>query len=975
MTLGSAVYHAVSAQNGVPVMGCVQNTLTMAGVCTNTFDSPRQAGDEPTTLLPNGEPGYEILISRGTVQDSWVKAGFSSEEIRNYLVRLARVYPEYVEDITKGKGPVRKYRLAEKVIGKVVYSITLPSDLRWKKATKTNKFLPEIVIRDGIIMPESAPLCKAAIGATGGSLLHLEWRRHPRLNEILINRLVTISSVLNFPVGFSFSFGDCQAQEKVARDIKIAVEEANLNVRTIIQKNLDPDDEEKEINGAYNRIREIAPTIGNNMTKGMHSSLSILTTFGIKGNLNNVTQTAGITGQQNLSAKRIPWAITNKTRMTAHFLPNDKSPMAKGLISSNYLGGLNYKESMAAAVAGREGVVATGTKTADSGYAQKKLSKFVSDIRAHGDGTLRNAQGRIITTIYGGDGVSPKMKMMSHSLENGIITGAKFMTFVKIDHLVLTLESRYEASLGNSKPSPKVLITLEQAEAVASGLECGAPGYQTKVTRKATENLRKGIVSALVTIRTYQEILLDLAGELIEEFERAKVYDGYPAGLVACLSIGEIGTQLTLNTFHSTGIGDKSSSAGIARYNETLNVTAKPKNPGMTIYLRDPGLNEAYSITEEDPEKGKLLGLQRTTILAASFRYCDVEGMLLGPPILLRVGEYDPDKESPLSFEGAYELFEEPEWMTFLTRENPVDLEQTEWVIRIRLDSFKLYEASLTPFDVAEIIETFYETSTPSRSVRCVPSPTMLGEVLIFLNPDDVGGYAREKVYYPEGMVEEDTLYTSQNIAFFATREITKSIITVPLSGIYGITKAIPRLEGKEWVIDTQGTNLVEVLSDPLVDATRTISDHFREMEAVLGIEAGRAYLEAELKRVVKFDGAEVDDCHFSVVADAMSFAGVLTPISRHGISRDVGPISKLMFERPVVEAANAVIYGDIDPLKTIDAAVYVGQAPKLGTGVVKVVSGEIARSSIVPGGNRGYRKEADVGTRVPRVPRSVKAR
>ena len=68
--MGSAVFHAVSAQNGTPVMGCVQNTLTMAGVCTNIFDSPRQTGDEPTCCLPNGEPGYEIMISRNTVKRS-----------------------------------------------------------------------------------------------------------------------------------------------------------------------------------------------------------------------------------------------------------------------------------------------------------------------------------------------------------------------------------------------------------------------------------------------------------------------------------------------------------------------------------------------------------------------------------------------------------------------------------------------------------------------------------------------------------------------------------------------------------------------------------------------------------------------------------------------------------------------------------------------------------------------------------------
>jgi len=986
--VGSAVFHAVSAQNGTPVMGCVQNTLTMAGVCTNIFDSPRQTGDSPTCELPNGEPGYEIMISRNTVMDAYTAAEFTSVEIRNYLKRIQRVYPQYVESTPKG------LRLAKYVNGKVLYSIVFPTDLRWKKHTKYNRYYPTVVIHDGILTPESGPLCKGSIGATSASVIHLMWRRHPRLNEEFINRLVMISSVLNFRIGFSFSYGDCMAVDSVSKNIKVAIEEANRATKAIIEKGLDPEDEEKEINNAYNKIREIAPTITDNMVKGMHSSLVILTTFGIKGNPNNASQTAGITGQQNLSAKRIPWACTNKTRMTPHFLRNDKNPMAKGFVFHSYMDGLDYRESMAAAIAGREGVVATGTKTADSGYAQKKMSKFVGDVRAYGDGTLRNAQGRIISTIYGGDGLCPKMKIISHSPENGVISGPKVITFVKIDAKVLTLESLFERKfvdgLTKGDLPPKSLITLEQATAIVSSLECGAPGYQTAVTAQATKNLREWLIGVLTTITTYPQILPDLAEGLYDELERAKVYDGYSAGLVAVLSIGEIGTQLTLNTFHVTGIGERNASAGISRLNETLNVTAKPKAPGMIVYLRDPILDLSY---ERGGDEGKLMGLKRSTEIANSLKYHVVENFLSKPPVLLRTGGYDPAKESPLSFEGKYSEFQVPGWMNYLVdtgfQEMP-DLEAIEWVIELNLDVQRLYEHSLTPWDVAEVLEEYHETggTMTYRSVRCIPSPASEGKVLVFLNPDDTGNYARELVFYPDDMVLGEVLYTADNIAFFATREIAKMITGIQLGGIYGVNKAFPRLEVSRdipqatpgarvgsatqslpslapvpatpvpslgrWVIDTAGTNLSEVLADPLVDPTRTISDHFREVESTLGIEAGRAFLESELKRVVKFDGAEVDDCHFSVIADAMSFSGVLMSVSRHGISRDVGPLSKLMFERPVTEAANSVIYGDIDRIKTIDAAVYMGQAPKLGTGTVKVISGEIARSTEGRGGANG---------------------
>lgn len=950
MTMGSAVYHAVSAQNGAPVMGCVQNTLTMAGICTNTFDTPRNAGDRSTTKLPDGQKGYEILISRESAYDAYTQAKIPNKEIIAYTARVGKVYPQYVEK-TKTGG----LRFAKMITGKVLYSIVFPKNLRWKRETKTNPYYPTVIIHDGILTPQSGPLCKSCIGGTAGSIIHLMWREHPKLNKKFINRLVMISSVLNFRVGFSFSFGDCQAEETISRNIKVAIEEANMTVRSVLEKNLDPEEREKEINKAYNKVREISPTIRNNLKKGMHNSLRILTSFGIKGNDLNVSQTAGITGQQNLGGGRIPWGMTNQTRLTAHFPRNDQKPEARGFIKHSYLEGLDFEESFAAAMAGREAVVATGTRTADSGYTQKKMSKFLGDIKAYPDGTLRNAQGQIVSSLYGGDGLNVKMKIHSHTPEMGVIKAPKILFFSKLDHLIQQLESDYETEHGPGHHKKK--ISAEEAEAIVSKIQAGAPGYQSPVTRMSTENQKKKLIEMLATAVTYTDILPELAAKITEDFERAKVYYGYPAGLMACLSIGEITTQLTLNTFHGAGIGEKDVSVGIPRLNEIVNVSWEPKRPTMTIYIS----------SRPKPNETKVDGLKRCSEIANKLKYQTVGNLLKGSPTLLRVGAYAPEKESPLSYEGLYQRFKTPTWMKFFCSayaSSPLKKE-VEWVIRLDLDRQKVYDAVLSPWEIAEAIENFHQTEGDSPSIRCIPSPCSEGQILVFLNSDDAGNYARTLMTYPEGMVYEDLLYTDENIPFFAAKEISNSLTSIPVQGISKISKVTCRLEQEEWVVDTQGSNLLEVLADPTVDPTRTISDNIREIELVLGIEASRAFLESELKKIIRFDGASVDDCHFSVVADAMSFLGALTPISRYGISRDVGPLSKLMFERPVTEAVNSVVGGEIDKVRTIDAAVYMGQVPRLGTGCVKVISGEISKSSmpVRPGPRNGQ------------VPRVTKAR
>ena len=55
---------------------------------------------------------------------------------------------------------------------------------------------------------------------------------------------------------------------------------------------------------------------------------------------------------------------------------------------------------------GREGLIDTAVKTAETGYIQRRLVKAMEDVMVRYDTTVRNSLGEIIQFLYGEDGMA-----------------------------------------------------------------------------------------------------------------------------------------------------------------------------------------------------------------------------------------------------------------------------------------------------------------------------------------------------------------------------------------------------------------------------------------------------------------------------------------------------------------------------------------------------------------------------------------
>ena len=75
---------------------------------------------------------------------------------------------------------------------------------------------------------------------------------------------------------------------------------------------------------------------------------------------------------------------------------------------------------------------------------------------------------------------------------------------------------------------------------------------------------------------------------IAEEYQSSLVEAGESVGLISAESIGEPGTQMTLNTFHFAGVAEFNVTVGLPRIIEILDGRKNISTPMMEIYLKEP---------------------------------------------------------------------------------------------------------------------------------------------------------------------------------------------------------------------------------------------------------------------------------------------------------------------------------------------------------------------------------------------------
>ena len=90
-----------------------------------------------------------------------------------------------------------------------------------------------------------------------------------------------------------------------------------------------------------------------------------------------------------------------------------------------------------------------------------------------------------------------------------------------------------------------------------------------------------------------------IASEVELVYLRSRVEPLEPVGTVSAQSIGEPGTQMTMNTFHYAGVAEIDVTQGLPRLIELVDARREPETPTMTIHLQEDYASDqekAYSV-------------------------------------------------------------------------------------------------------------------------------------------------------------------------------------------------------------------------------------------------------------------------------------------------------------------------------------------------------------------------------------------
>lgn len=313
---------------------------------------------------------------------------------------------EHIKKVLRWKGKT-EHEIEEFIYsGHGLLSMLFPDDFEYSY-TPTN-----ICIVRGVMM--SGVLGKATLGDSHSSVVHkLE-------KEYGANKTIDFVSYYQFVInhclrcrGFSIGIEDCMPTRM--NDVKDEITKSFMEAQSIENTENDEDLRERKINNVLNGSTAVGQRISKDELQ-FDNSLNVMVVAGSKGSYVNIAQIRSLLGQQNVEGKRIPFTYGKRTLPYYPLNTNYETELtieqeneerrllfeSRGFVSHCFIEGLTPQEFFFHAEGGREGVIDTAIKTAQSGYIQRKLVKKMEDlVKSYASGLVVDSKNMVVQFNYG----------------------------------------------------------------------------------------------------------------------------------------------------------------------------------------------------------------------------------------------------------------------------------------------------------------------------------------------------------------------------------------------------------------------------------------------------------------------------------------------------------------------------------------------------------------------------------------------
>jgi DNA-directed RNA polymerase beta' subunit len=535
----------------------------------------------------------------------------------------------------------------------------------------------------------------------------------------------------------------------------------------------------------------------------------------------------------------------------------------------------------------------------DTTYAE--LSEFYEVPSATEDGQTvwRRVEAVTKHPVVNEDGTNTMLKITTKGCRELIATKAK--SFLKlVDGKIVGVEGK-DLSVGDYLPVSKLVLSLQQKPE--------EPGLSSLTIPNT--------VNGTLVLEPRDGRCVDLEFDKIVSIEEVQNTTDYAYDLTVedTRNFDCANGLCVRDTFHLAGVATKSNvTRGVPRIEEILRLTRNPDKPSATVYLKP--------VDQHDKDK------------AANYcnmiQHTKLVDVVKSVEICFDPNDYDTkigsDKIAINEFYEFEKLIEECNGGVDET------VPRSKWIIRIEVDAESLLDKNITMDDIHYAISNGHKSD-----VSCVFSDMNSNNLLFRIRINS--SVFKKKKCAVESLDQSDEIYLLKNFQ-------DNLLNNIVLRGVSKITNVNPRMVKdmvvKEdskyvrkdiWLLDTVGSNLLDIFPLDFIDYTRTYSNDIREMYDVLGIEAARQNILNEFNEVMEASDAYVNYHHLSILCDRMTVKAEMVPMFRSGIiNDDIGPISKSTYEMHTEIFLDASRHGDFDQMRGVSANVMCGQAGYYGT-------------------------------------------
>ena len=707
--------------------------------------------------------------------------------------------------------------------------------------------------------------------------------------------------------GFSLGIGDVSPSANLTREKRLLVEtgyaECDQHIAERDLGDLKPmpgctvdGTLEANITAVLNKIREKAGDMCQTELARFNAP-TVMARCGSKGGILNISQMIACVGQQTIGGNRIPDGFED--RALPHFGRNSAIPAAKGFVANSFYTGLRPSEFFFHTMAGREGLVDTAVKTAETGYMSRRLMKALEDLSTDYDLSVHNSSGALIQFRYGDDGLDPASMEGMAGYNDAPVNLPHLWTFVTRERegrskrclypyqirfycerlfkseLFAELRHIHNTSSDDNREPEHLFITQMRDFLVA----------------RCVDMANARMIYGLPALFHGPE---DADGEDISELNPDKEPDHFNSwlrGLDAIDNADAPGEDMNADGGAKPWLAtcaEQAEHLSMMQLENFLELAAK-KYAGASI---DPG-------TAVGAVGAQSIGEPGTQMTLKTFHFAGIASMniTLGVPRIKEIINASKNISTPVITAPLENKFS-PEIAKATSARiekcllgdliDYIDEVYTDseayLLIKVDLDHIKQRKVDLTITNIAEALLAVSALKLKADMI------TIVGKTKLRVVPS-----------------------TAKSTMFFALQTLRQEAPKVMVKGHKGIERCIISLDKKtkEHKLMVEGTDVRAVMGTRGVAGTRVTSNHVIEVERALGIEAARNRIMYEIQYTMKEHGMTIDARHVMLLADLMTFKGEVHGITRFGIAKMKDSVFMLAsFEKTADHLFEAALHG-----------------------------------------------------------------